>query len=323
MTVPRIIVLDGPDACGKTTLAESFHDVAKAINLPYQYIHATHRFKNKMPVYHEALLRKALNFNGLTVIDRHFWSEVVYSMVYRDGTKWPMMSRYFDRVFLKHCVQTVICSSSPEQVAAWHRREFAERKEMYKPDERIYKLAELYNGLYEVNSSRDDYHYYDRNKHGKISFKFAQRVIENQVAMIDRQLPQAIDPTEFKCAGNFSTAKWLFVINSASFQKPRKDIWPMWRMTPTSDRIVTTLRGIGVGEDEICYVECDYGDMSLYHSIINHYPNLRVVWVSNVWQYYQDHNMRDRKQYLQIRHNPGSYTLHMLEVLDAAKIRAV
>ena len=51
-----IIVLDGPDACGKTTLAKDIETVCNRFEIPFQYQHAEYRFKERIFNYHEAIL---------------------------------------------------------------------------------------------------------------------------------------------------------------------------------------------------------------------------------------------------------------------------
>ena len=52
-----IIVLDGPDCCGKTTLANDL-----IMNHGARYVHATYRFGKTMFAYHTAVMRKALHY---------------------------------------------------------------------------------------------------------------------------------------------------------------------------------------------------------------------------------------------------------------------
>lgn len=81
MTHP-VIILDGPDCAGKTTLAETFCDLFGGT-----YIHCEYRFKGKMDKYHTAVLLKALKLSQTqpVIIDRFWPSELAYGNVYRTG----------------------------------------------------------------------------------------------------------------------------------------------------------------------------------------------------------------------------------------------
>lgn len=80
-----LIILDGPDGCGKTTLAEYFVEHHGA-----HYIHSTwsEDLETRMGEYMErtALVAAEISKNQLVVMDRHWLSELVYADVYRGGS---------------------------------------------------------------------------------------------------------------------------------------------------------------------------------------------------------------------------------------------
>ena len=73
-----IIVIDGCDGTGKTTLAEAICRRYDGV-----YIHNTYRWPTKMPLYHTAALHRALKLakTRLVVIDRLWMSEAIYAEV--------------------------------------------------------------------------------------------------------------------------------------------------------------------------------------------------------------------------------------------------
>jgi hypothetical protein len=101
-----IIVLEGPDGVGKSSLAKELSSYLGA-----RYIHLTYRFKDKMHIYHYAAIRLAahLSQNQPVVMDRWWPSEIVYADVYRGGS--PFIKHYFllEHVAAKLGVTYVMC----------------------------------------------------------------------------------------------------------------------------------------------------------------------------------------------------------------------
>lgn len=79
-----IIVLEGPDGAGKTTLAEALKKFLGA-----RYIHLTYRFQNKMDLYHTAAIRLCMKLAETqpVILDRWWPSEIIYADAYRGGSK--------------------------------------------------------------------------------------------------------------------------------------------------------------------------------------------------------------------------------------------
>ena len=75
-----IIVLDGPDGAGKTTLAKYLQGHYGA-----KYIDMTYRWKKNQFEYHTAAIHHAIQLSQkqLVVIDRWWMSENIYADVYR------------------------------------------------------------------------------------------------------------------------------------------------------------------------------------------------------------------------------------------------
>lgn len=102
-----LIILEGPDGSGKTTLAEYFVREHNAY-----YIHCTYEKDMDMFAYFTDKLNEAIGYleaGHLVIIDRLWMSEEVYAKVFRGGTKWPYAGRLFDRIILKYSGIYVLC----------------------------------------------------------------------------------------------------------------------------------------------------------------------------------------------------------------------
>lgn len=125
-----IIVLDGPDGTGKTTLAQYFVEHHGAV-----YLHLSYKFKNSMAQYHTAMLLKAIDLykkGHLVIIDRLWMSEYVYAKVFRGGSKIPHLGRLLDRIILKYSGIYVVCIPENTREYLDHYDTLKEvREEMY------------------------------------------------------------------------------------------------------------------------------------------------------------------------------------------------
>lgn len=124
-----IIIIEGADACGKTTLA-------KRLAFDYNGIifHQTYRFKNKIPLYHLAILRKALKLSKkkLVILDRLHISEYIYGKIYRNEQRWPWMLNTFNRICQELNIPIIIClPHSLKQGLEWFNKSKNERPELY------------------------------------------------------------------------------------------------------------------------------------------------------------------------------------------------
>jgi hypothetical protein len=167
-----IIVLDGPDGSGKTTLGKLIAERHRG-----KYLHLTYRWKNNMAEYHLAALNYAAKHavNCPVVIDRWWPSEVVYASVFRDGSTLTFNGRYLDRLGQKYGVSYVMCI--PDNRAAYlenFERLKAEREEMYDT------MAGVYDGYAKLAlslSPRSDMLLYDWKIEGRTLEKFADGLV--------------------------------------------------------------------------------------------------------------------------------------------------
>lgn len=144
-----IIILEGPDGCGKTTLAE--HLIEK-FNVEYIHLTWSEDLEKVMDEYQiEALdAAKELSKEKLVIIDRHWLSEVVYSNVYRNGSQWNGLHQSLMYIINEAKAINVVCF--PENINDYHahyEQLKTEREEMYDNTLDVYAMyCALWNGVY-------------------------------------------------------------------------------------------------------------------------------------------------------------------------------
>lgn len=89
-----LIILEGADACGKTTLAEHFEQYYGAVTFHSTW---TPGLEQRMYEYMKQTLQQALQISKkrLVILDRHFLSALVYSDVFRADTTPNRDDMYF------------------------------------------------------------------------------------------------------------------------------------------------------------------------------------------------------------------------------------
>jgi len=167
-----IIIIEGSDASGKTTLAQRLANEYNGI-----IIHQTYRFKNKIPIFHAAILRKALKLSKkqLVILDRLHISEYIYGKVFRNEKRWPWMLNQFNRFCQKMNIPIILCiPESIEQGKKWFEKTKQERFEMFEDMSEILKEYIDYSKKHQFDKNvitynrelNDEYHswYYDYTK---------------------------------------------------------------------------------------------------------------------------------------------------------------
>lgn len=125
-----VVIIEAADGAGKTTLANRLINE----NGYGVYLHAEYKFKNKIPIYHLALLKKAIKLskNTLVIIDRLHVSEYIYAKVFRGGTKWPNQLNEFNTICKHLNIPIVICiPESIERGVEWFNENKNKRIELY------------------------------------------------------------------------------------------------------------------------------------------------------------------------------------------------
>jgi len=143
-----IIILEGPDGAGKTTLAGNLAKHFAANGEEILYLHSRHH-KNQWK-YDCALVRRAIvaHVNGKHVImDRSWIGDNIYGRIYRDGGgTWV---RQHDALLRRYGAVYAFCLPSRETVIAEHKKKHAAGLEKFATVDKIY---DAYHDLWHGNS---------------------------------------------------------------------------------------------------------------------------------------------------------------------------
>lgn len=145
-----LILLDGPDCAGKSTLAQSI--VAASAEAGHRaVIHHLGKPETGQAwkMHADALIayiKQMLTEDVIVVADRHFLSEEIYGKCYRGGGEYPFGMRYMDMLFNRFGGLKVICCPPTAVVVETHKKMMAERHEEY--DSGMDKIANLYTSLW-------------------------------------------------------------------------------------------------------------------------------------------------------------------------------
>lgn len=181
-----ILVFEGPDGAGKTTLAKEMTEL-----LGGRYIHLVYRFKDRMHLYHYAAIRLAAHLaqNHPVIIDRWWPSEITYADAYRGGSKFAKYFTLLEHVANAMGVVYVYCVPGDkkqyleyyEQVH--HTRTSQERAR--DPMEGVSKVYDEYKNFYD---------WYFHVKENVCTYDMFQNFNENEVSrgIINRQICQNI-----------------------------------------------------------------------------------------------------------------------------------
>ena len=262
-----LIVLDGPDGAGKTTLAKRLCERYQG-----KYFHLTYRWKKSMFEYHTAALHHALSLadKQLVIIDRLWMSEVIYATVYRGGSQWPHMGRMMDRVIRKHAGMYVLCF---DESMKSHQDRFMKlkesREEMYSDTSDVWALYySLYHGGVPVGFGADYYADLASGEGLKLRGDVWKYSIDNEgrdmEGYIDRLMTcmelrqkESILPDPQSKFTNFlgyaPEAKYLFVGDKLSDQRYRALSWPFYAYQLSSLHLTQQLSLIGFDETEACW----------------------------------------------------------------------
>lgn len=158
-----IIVLEGPDGVGKTTLAHELKTLLGA-----RYIHLTYRFRDRMNLYHYAAIRLAAHLaqNQPVIIDRWWPSEIAYAEVYRGGSKFTKYYFLLEHIATQMGVTYVMCLPEDREKYLSNFEEMREtRTEAERsrdPDGCLGRIYDEYSGIYQTYFRlRDNVCHYD------------------------------------------------------------------------------------------------------------------------------------------------------------------
>ncbi len=275
-TLHPIIVLDGPDGSGKTTLSNQLVE-----QLGAKYLHLTYRWGPKMDLYHTAalfyILREAQK--RPVILDRWWMSEVIYANVYRGGSKWPLLYRALEKAALRHSIMYVMCIPSDRDRYVDHFQKLkAERNEMYSDN-----MEKVYDGYVELNRKlKDQFHphhgTYDWMTQGEDVVGFAKSLYEHSYDLrMDNYSVGLVPIDHMNLSGSWNYAKYLLVGDSQSWVT-RRENFPFARGT-TSNWLAQTMETLNVPEHELVHINAIHKDQALTDNNIRKAvaKNLRVV----------------------------------------------
>lgn len=255
-----IIVLEGPDAAGKTTLARYLHTRYGA-----RYLHQIYRWKDQMFTYHTAALHLAIRYSAqqLVVLDRLWASENIYAAEFRGGSKWPYLGRMIDRVLLRYGAINVLCLPELDNYSYYFDKVKTIRQEQY---EDIQGVVVRYHALwcggiiYDRRQEKRDYvgtlaikgvhARQDWLRYDFTSTKmedFAEVILQRVRSFRDTFPGWALDLAEDNLIGSIATARFLFVGDRVN-QRFRVTSWPFYSDQGCAVYFATIL-------DQLCFDE--------------------------------------------------------------------
>jgi len=271
MTIRGIIVLDGPDASGKSTLAKTMQELYGA-----KILHATYRFKNNMFAYHTAILKKAIaeSQKGLVVIDRLWLSEQVYANVFRGGSKWPLAGRFIDRMLLRFGALNVICLPSAVTVSVENHRKNLDPSHPY-DDDKVRELYAGYDAAWGRLKYRHDYARYSFDKDGQNTYDYADYLVV-RLMQVQALQPNDLDARQWPEFRNFGGSVKLsktLIVGERSNPKWNSVNWPFYEHGNSSLFLAKALETIGAGEPSLCFMNAVEG---------GRFQNTTELWISRL-----------------------------------------
>lgn len=244
-----IFVLEGPDASGKTTLAQ-------ALGCPI--IHCTYRWTDRMPLYHWAALNQAVYRakSGPVILDRWWPSQVVYATVYRDGNPWPTYPRLLDRLALRYGVTYIFClPSDPRALAARFQARDQVGGELYSGNQaKVWsEYIKIYNRL--MNGQRQDIYVYDLDNHGHDLPGFWK----DQLTRWSRSVPSSYGQ-EDRVVGNLTGGDILFIGDQPSTRPYTRSLhsWPFFSLVGCSGYFLEELERLNFDESRAAWININY-----------------------------------------------------------------
>lgn len=145
-----LILLDGPDCAGKSTLAKSIQTASAELGQRAVIHHLGKPEDGQEWKLHstaiEDYIQQMLDENVIVIVDRHFLSEEIYGKVYRNGGAYPYTMRFIDMLYNRFSGLKVICCPPTSVVVDTHKRMMEERYEEY--TDKMDRIANLYQGLW-------------------------------------------------------------------------------------------------------------------------------------------------------------------------------
>jgi hypothetical protein len=270
-----IIVLDGPDGVGKSTLAAEL-----AMQLGAHVTHLTYRWKTKMFDYHTAGLFNCLYHAQFkpVILDRWWPSEVVYADAYRGGSRWPLAHRMFEKAALKHAITYVFCIPKNKRAYLEHFDELkGKRTELFNEGmERVYdgfcKIFARMSGEDRPGVTSYDY---QTTPLGNLHIE-AQSIAEAAFDLSTYQWAPALQLSFMNFTGFASRAKYL-VIGDQLKPKTRREVWPFFQYGDSSLWLASTMEDLGVPESDLIFMNANHDSDGAYAFMIEKAADYKII----------------------------------------------
>lgn len=268
MNKAGIIILDGPDGTGKTTLANYY---IKKYNA--KYLHLTYRWVNNMFEYNTAaieLAAKWANEGHLVIIDRLWMSNNVYDKAFRETVKSPFLGRFIDRLVLRYGGQYIVCVPYKSREYLDHYETLKTlRTEMYSTMLKVYDEYERLWNQIELEKWPHA-HRYCLFTEGSDPEGFADSILEKAVAA--RQDGYMLDPANKSWSGSLEHGEILFINEQTTLRKG-KPWYPRHEQTKGTMHLTSTIALLaGIPEYKIMWTDVDNGPWKEITSKYDVYP---------------------------------------------------
>jgi hypothetical protein len=271
---PAFIILDGPDAVGKTVYAQTIQKLFP--NSRYEHLtyikdnQEMYRANHRVLLQAEASLRAGRTF----ILDRGWMSENIYSRVYRKGSGLAYEVRGLDRVIRRLGGVYVMACPDPKSAVDRHAVSCRNREEMYLPGPEIEQLAKLYCDLYYGTRTYDgpvhqdyvesiiaqgglydrpDVALYDIDFHGPHVTQHALMSFQRSVSLRERQWQEAkFDLHDHNLLGHYEFASHVIVGDQSCAA------WPFAALSATNRAVSKAMHDAAV--DELDYIWVNAND---------------------------------------------------------------
>jgi len=241
-----VIVVEGPDCSGKSTLCNQLAELSGG-----KVIHMTYRFKNNMFEYNTAVLKQAweLSQTQLVILDRCYLSEIVYAKVFRNGGQWPLIDRLIEPVLQRLDYMGIYCDPFDGDVDSQVQAHAKQKDEAHAyEDEGYRKVVEQYSfqlSLLPQFKSWFRYNYHEDTAEGMLN-----RFLLRRHSRLS--LPQLDHPKNL--TGDLRKARLLLIGEQANSKYRQKVLWPFHEYANSSLWLHRRLEHACIPADRVCFM---------------------------------------------------------------------